>query len=208
MIYKYVGRTPKQVTELLLFTLLGLKTDGKNQSEKGMWPSMEGEGLWWSQVERGGGRGDKLADVSLFAPPISCQDFHVWAPQWARESGSLLLWSYGPRAGRRPWRTGLEGQHGKSPVNFSTELVELTLVICRCFTYTDDSLSSAWPISVWESHWFTNTHFIFSVKFLFALSQNSPSWNLSWPLSFLSGPLPPFFAAHIRSMVPMEFVAH
>lgn len=58
----------------------------------------------------------------------------------------------------------------QSICHFPTELVELVSVICRCFTYADDTLASAWLI-VWESHCFTNTHFTFRVKFLFALSQ-------------------------------------
>lgn len=34
----------------------------------------------------------------------------------------------------------------QSLCHFPTEVVELVSVICRCFTYTDDSLASAWLI--------------------------------------------------------------
>ena len=71
----------------------------------------------------------------------------------------------------------------QSICHFPTEAVELVSVICRCFTYTDDPLASAWLI-VWESHCFTSTHCTFSVKFLFGSSQK---------LTFLNPLMTPFF---------------
>lgn len=54
--------------------------------------------------------------------------------------------------------------------HFSPRLTAFVVVISWCFPYTDVSPASVWPISVWESHCFRSTHFVFDVKSLFILS--------------------------------------
>ena len=44
LIYKYVGRTPREVTGLVLGTLLGLKVGRRSRPEIGRWPPAEGAG--------------------------------------------------------------------------------------------------------------------------------------------------------------------
>ena len=85
-IYKYVGRTPKQVTGLVLVTLLGLKV-GREESirDRKVTFCWGGAGLWWPRWKevcvcvcvcvsvRVCVVGDNLADLNLFLPLISCQ---------------------------------------------------------------------------------------------------------------------------------------
>ena len=81
LIYKYVGRTPKQVTGLVLVTLLGLKVGREESIRERKVTFCGGCGALVTQVERGVcvcvcvcvWWGDNLPDLNLFPPLISCQ---------------------------------------------------------------------------------------------------------------------------------------
>lgn len=156
MIYKHVHRTPKQVTVLLLVTLLSMKMC-RERSIK-MWPSVE--------VVAGKRSGRGLGRQTLF-PLTSCRCFHCLKPTESHgEQGAYCCAHTRPGQRGEEWQTDLEGWNGKSLVWMPfLYLVEFVLVIYRYSTYTDISLASSWAISVWESHCRTCIHFIFGVSF-------------------------------------------